>query len=137
MWADWIKTHTVTDKTSRRIQKIQALEEAGAEVLVVDAEVTNREQVKRAVAQAKQQFGAINGVIHAAGVLDDNLIQLKTAQEAGRVLAPKGRGTLLLDEYLANDPLDFFVLFSSTEYGNWRGGASRLCGGQCVPERFC
>ncbi|MAT96289.1 MAG: hypothetical protein CL608_04030 [Anaerolineaceae bacterium] len=114
MWADWIKSHSVSDKTSRRIQKIQALEAAGAEVLVVDADVTNREQVKRAVAQAKQRFGAINGVIHAAGVLDDNLIQLKTAQEAGRVLAPKARGTLLLDEYLANEPLDFFVLFSST-----------------------
>ncbi len=114
MWADWIKSHSVTDKTSRRIQKIQALEAAGAEVLVVDADITNREQVKRAVAQAKQRFGAINGVIHAAGVLDDNLIQLKTAQEAGRVLAPKARGTLLLDEYLAGEPLDFFVLFSST-----------------------
>ena len=114
MWPDWIKTHSVTDKTSRRIQKIQALEAAGAEVLVVDADITNREQVKNGVAKAKQRFGAINGVIHAAGVLDDNLIQLKTAQEAGRVLAPKARGTLLLDEYLANEPLDFFVLFSST-----------------------
>ncbi|MEZ4593251.1 MAG: SDR family NAD(P)-dependent oxidoreductase [Chloroflexota bacterium] len=114
LWTDWIKTHSVTDKTSRRIQKIEALEAAGAEVLVLDADVTNREQVKQAVALAKQRFGAINGVIHAAGVLDDNLIQLKTAQEAGRVLAPKTRGTLLLDEYLAGEPLDFFVLFSST-----------------------
>lgn len=114
MWPDWIKSHSVSDKTSRRIQKIQALEAAGAEVLVVEADITNRAQVKSGVAQAKQRFGAINGVIHAAGVLDDNLIQLKTAQEAGRVLAPKARGTLLLDEYLANEPLDFFVLFSST-----------------------
>ena len=114
MWADWIKTYSVTDKTSRRIQKIQALEATGAEVLVIDTDVTNREQVKQAIAQAKQRFGAINGVIHAAGVLDDNLIQLKTAQEASRVLAPKARGTLLLDDYLADEPLDFFVLFSST-----------------------
>ncbi|MBK7897608.1 MAG: SDR family NAD(P)-dependent oxidoreductase [Anaerolineaceae bacterium] len=114
MWPGWIKTHSVTDKTSRRIQKIQALEAAGAEVLVIDADVTNREQVKQAVALAKDRFGAIHGVIHAAGVLDDNLIQLKTAQEAGRVLAPKARGALLLDEYLADEPLDFFVLFSST-----------------------
>ena len=114
MWPEWIKTHSSSDKTSRRIQKIQALEATGAEVLVIDADVTNRAQVKQAVAQAKQRFGAINGVIHAAGVLDDNLIQLKTAQEAGRVLAPKARGTLLLDEYLADEPLDFFILFSST-----------------------
>ncbi|WP_420643165.1 SDR family NAD(P)-dependent oxidoreductase [Candidatus Leptofilum sp.] len=114
MWSDWIKNHSVTDKTSCRIQKIQALEAAGAEVLVIDADVTNREQVKQAIAQAKQRFGAINGVVHAAGVLDDNLIQLKTAQEADRVLAPKARGALLLDEYLADEPLDFFVLFSST-----------------------
>lgn len=114
MWSDWVKNHSAYDKTSRRIQKIQALEDAGAEVLVIQADVTNREQVKQAVAQAKKRFGVINGVIHAAGVLDDNLIQLKTAQEAGRVLAPKARGALLLDEYLGDEPLDFFVLFSST-----------------------
>ena len=114
MWAEWVKNHSVYDKTSRRIQKIQALEEAGADVLVINADVTNREQVKDAVDEAKRRFGAIHGVIHAAGVLDDNLIQLKTAQEAGRVLAPKARGALLLDEYLAGENLDFFVLFSST-----------------------
>ncbi|VAW36163.1 Polyketide synthase modules and related proteins [hydrothermal vent metagenome] len=114
MWPDWVKNHSAHDRTSRRIQKIQALEETGAEVLVIQADITNREQVKQAVAQAKKRFGAIDGVIHAAGVLDDNLIQLKTAQEAGRVLAPKARGALLLDEYLADEPLDFFVLFSST-----------------------
>ncbi|MCA9916753.1 MAG: SDR family NAD(P)-dependent oxidoreductase [Anaerolineales bacterium] len=114
LWPDWIKNHSVTDKTSRRLQKIQALEAAGAEVLVVEADMGSREQVQQAIAQAKQRFGVINGVIHAAGVLDDNLIQLKTAQEAGRVLAPKARGALLLDEGLAGESLDFFVLFSST-----------------------
>jgi thioesterase domain-containing protein len=39
---------------------------------------------------------------------------MKTAGAIERVLAPKVRGALLLDELLRHIPLDFFVLFSST-----------------------
>jgi acyl carrier protein len=52
-------------------------------------------------------------VLHAAGVIDDGLLQLKTDDAAAHVLAPKVRGTLALDEALADEPLDFMLLFSS------------------------
>ncbi|MEZ4644337.1 MAG: SDR family NAD(P)-dependent oxidoreductase [Chloroflexota bacterium] len=113
-WASWLETHGEFDRTSRRIRKVQALEAAGADVLVLAADVTNREQMTQAVAQTRKHFGTIHGVIHAAGVLDDGLIQLKSPQDADKVLSPKVRGALLLDELLASDNLDFFVLFSST-----------------------
>ncbi|RMG97446.1 MAG: SDR family NAD(P)-dependent oxidoreductase [Chloroflexi bacterium] len=113
-WDNWLETHSPQDKTSRRILKVRELEAAGAKVMVLAADVTNRKQMTTAVSQARQQFGQIHGLIHAAGTLDDNLIPLKTPADIERVLSPKIRGMLLLDELLADAPPDFMVLFSST-----------------------
>jgi acyl transferase domain-containing protein len=96
-----------------QIQQIQMIESLGAEVLVVQADVTNRSQMQAAVQQALARFGTIHGVIHAAGVPGIGLIPLKTAEMAAQVLAPKVMGTLVLEEVLRNIPLDFMALFSS------------------------
>jgi acyl carrier protein len=89
------------------------MEEAGAEVLVFSADVANQEQMRNVVRQVKERFGTIHGVIHSAGVPGDGVIELKTREIADEVLAPKVRGTLILEELLRNEPLDFFVLCSS------------------------
>ena len=98
---------------TRRIRAVMALEALGAEVLAVAADVTDPSQMQAAVRQARARFGAINGVLHTAGVLDDGVIQLKEEKAALAVLAPKVRGTLVLEQALAGQPLDFMVLFSS------------------------
>ncbi len=95
---------------------IARMEAAGAEVMVAAADVTNLEAMQTVVADARARFGTIHGVYHTAGVIDDGVIQLKEADSAVRVLAPKVRGTLALDGALAasgDDRLDFLVLFSS------------------------
>ncbi len=107
-----------TDATlMRRIRQVMALENKGAEVLVVAADVTNVQQLKGAIKQARERFGDIHGVLHTAGVLNDGVIQLKESQVASSVLAPKVEGTLALEAALTeaqrNKPLDFIVLFSS------------------------
>ena len=61
----------------------------------------------------EQHFGKIDGVFHAAGILDDGPLMLKTAESAARVIDPKVRGTLVLEEALRDAPLSCFVLFSS------------------------
>ncbi len=113
-WAKWLATRDPDNKISQQIRTVQELEALGAEVLVVAADVSNREQVRQLVAAAQERFGTIHGVIHAAGVLNDGLIQLKAAGDVAKVFSPKVRGTLVLDEALADVPLDFFVVFSST-----------------------
>ena len=95
------------------IRKIRALEEAGAEVLIVEADVSCLEEMRKVVELALARFGAINGVIHAAGVPGEGLMQLKTPEMAARVLAPKVNGTLVLETVLRNVELDFLALFSS------------------------
>nr|CAF05651.1 TubF protein [Archangium disciforme] len=96
-----------------RIRRLRAIEEAGGEVLPLVADVTDRERMGEVLAEVKRRHGALHGVIHAALVLEDGLMQLKTRESAGRVLASKVEGTLVLDELLRDEPLDFFVLCSS------------------------
>ncbi|NQE34940.1 type I polyketide synthase [Microcoleus asticus] len=111
--SQWLATHDDQDTISRKIRKLLEFEESGAEVLVATADVTNLEQMQVAIEIAQKQFGHIDGVIHAAGVPGGGIIQRKTREEAERILAPKVKGTLVLDLLLKDVELDFFVLFSS------------------------
>jgi 3-oxoacyl-(acyl-carrier-protein) synthase/NAD(P)-dependent dehydrogenase (short-subunit alcohol dehydrogenase family)/acyl carrier protein len=98
---------------ARAIALIRALEERGSEVLVLRADVADRESMRAAVDATLARFGALHGVIHAAGVPAAGLMQTKTAADFARVLAPKVQGARVLDEVLRPVPLDFLVLFSS------------------------
>jgi acyl transferase domain-containing protein/acyl carrier protein len=112
-WTSWVDRHDETDATAAKIRAIRWLEEAGAEVLVFSADVADSEQMVGVLAESRRRFGAINGVIHAAGVLELGIIQLKTRETAERVLRAKVRGTTVLWELLREDEPDFFFLCSS------------------------
>jgi non-ribosomal peptide synthase protein (TIGR01720 family) len=112
-WEEWLATHDQQDSISRKIQKVRSLEELAAEVEIKSADVTNREQMQSAIAQSIEKFGQINGVIHAAGIAGGGVTQLKTREMASSVLAPKVKGTLILEDIFQNINLDFLVLCSS------------------------
>lgn len=112
-WRQWLLSHDDKDRISQTIRKLQALEQLGAEILVAQADVTSLAEVSKAVIAARNRFGKIDGVFHAAGVLDDGGIQRKSRESAYRVLSPKVKGTLVLSALLENEGLDFLVLFSS------------------------
>lgn len=113
-WDAYITWKGADDPISRRIRRIRDLETAGAEVTPVAADVTDIEAMREVFDSAKQRFGAVHGVIHAAGVLHDGLIQVKNQADIEEVFAPKIHGTLVLDSIVKDFDLDFFVLFSST-----------------------
>ena len=113
-WQHWLGTHGEQDDVSRKIRKVQSIENQGAKVLVVRADVADADQMKAALAQACDQFGQIHGVIHAAGIAGDRMTMLlKKPDVAARVMAPKVVGTPLLGQLLGEIKLDFFVLCSS------------------------
>ena len=112
-WTSFLAAHDSTDATSRKIRRVQAMESLGAEVVTESADVTDHDQMKAVVARARERFGAVHGVVHAAGSIDDMLMVLKTPEAARSVIAPKVQGALVLDSVLQGAPLDFFVLFSS------------------------
>ncbi|MEU4620090.1 SDR family NAD(P)-dependent oxidoreductase [Actinoplanes sp. NPDC023801] len=83
------------------------------DVEVIEADVADPAQLRRALTLARAGDSPLRGVVHAAGVLD-NAALLEMVPDAVRaVLAPKVRGGWLLHELTADDPLDWFVLFSS------------------------
>ena len=92
------------------LQKLQAL---GSRVLYLSADVADQAAVTAMTKKARAHFGRINGVLHTAGINEDAFLLKKTAAQMERVLAPKVRGTVCLDEATAADALDFFVVFSS------------------------
>jgi acyl transferase domain-containing protein/acyl carrier protein len=112
-WDAWLASCPADDATAARIRAVRELEASRAEVLVAAADVADREQMRAVLAQARERFGPLHGVIHAAGVAGGGVIQLKTREAAEAVLAPKVRGTLVLDELLRDQPLDFLMLCSS------------------------
>ncbi len=113
-WEAWIDEHGARDATSRRLARLLELERLGAEVEVAPADVANLDQMRTVIESARARFGAIHGVFHAAGVLEDDLIALKTEAAVDRVFTPKIQGTLVLRELLGDADLDFVLLFSST-----------------------
>ena len=113
-WGKWLVAHDEQDSVSRKIRKLKELEESGAEVMVLCADVSNYEQMQEGVALVKERFGQINGVLHTAGIADyAGVIQKRSREMTETILAPKVMGTLALDNILKDVELDFFVLFSS------------------------
>lgn len=92
---------------------LRELEAAGAQVMTVQADVSDAAQVAAAVQQVRARFGAITHLVHAAGVVEDALIPMTERDSAARVLAPKVRGTLALEDALRGDALERVLLFSS------------------------
>ncbi|WP_397321395.1 SDR family oxidoreductase [Nostoc sp. UCD120] len=134
-WQQWLATHDEQDDTSRKIRKIQELEELGAEVLVKSADVANFQQMQEAMAQIQQYFGTINGVIHCAGVPDyAGMISRRTRDMTESIMAPKVKGTLVLNSLLQDVQLDFFILCSSLSSIIYRKKFSEV--GYCAANEF-
>ena len=112
-WKQWLSSHDEHNPVSTKIKNVQTLEELGAEVFILTADVSDFEQMQVAIERVRDRFGKIHGVIHAAGVADGSIIQLKTTEMAANVLNPKVKGTLVLDAVLKDEQPDFWVLFSS------------------------
>ncbi|MDN0200043.1 amino acid adenylation domain-containing protein [Streptomyces sp. S.PNR 29] len=94
------------------------IEAIGARVVPTD--VADAAAVRALIAEARRAHGAVSGVLHTAGVLRDGLLQRKDRADADAVLAAKVHGTVLLDEATRDEPLDYFVAFSSAAaaFGN-------------------
>jgi NADP-dependent 3-hydroxy acid dehydrogenase YdfG len=96
-----------------RSRKLRKLLSAGTNVLIEQADVADLEAMKSVVQKANSKFGSIDGVFHAAGVLQDSLLTNMSTKALSEVLRPKIAGTLVLDRALEVQNLDFMVLFGS------------------------
>jgi myxalamid-type polyketide synthase MxaB len=94
-------------------QKIEQIEKAGAQVLIVKSDVSDWEDASQLFLRVKDSMPPLRGIIHAAGVLDDRMLLGQSWERFSRVMAPKVAGTWNLHSLTQDLPLDFFVCFSS------------------------
>jgi acyl transferase domain-containing protein/aryl carrier-like protein/SAM-dependent methyltransferase len=93
-------------------QRLDALRRAGAAEAHYRAVDIGDRQV--APSWAEELPFTLSGIIHAAGCRSVRQFDEKSTHDINEVLRPKTVGTLLLDEMLAAQPLDFVCYFSSS-----------------------
>ncbi len=93
--------------------KIAEVERAGGRAEYFSADIRDRDALDRVYSGIKAKYPAINGVIHAAGLIEDAFILRKERDSFARVIEPKILGAMHLDALTQHEPLDFFVVFSS------------------------
>ncbi|WP_414582646.1 beta-ketoacyl synthase N-terminal-like domain-containing protein [Scytonema sp. PCC 10023] len=113
-YSQWLETHTQEDEVSRKIQKLQALSELGAEILVVRADTTNYEQMHQSL--APENIGQIHGVIYSSGIKRENIFS--SIPEIDKIefenfLEWQRCKITVLEQVLHKRKLDLCVVFSS------------------------
>jgi len=122
-WGAYAENHAADGRTSRRISRLMAMEAMGARVLVLAADVSEEASLRSAVSTAVAHFGTIHGVVHAAGSAGGCILALQSSEKVGAILKAKAAGTVLLEQTLREQNLDFMVLFSS--HASILGGVGR------------
>jgi len=92
----------------------------GVRVWALGCDVTDRSAVSALLSRIRRELPPLRGIFHAAVVLQDALIANTRSEQIREVLEPKVMGAGILHELTLNDPLDYFVLYSSATaiFGN-------------------
>ncbi|HEV8183195.1 MAG TPA: SDR family NAD(P)-dependent oxidoreductase, partial [Candidatus Angelobacter sp.] len=113
-WDQWLASHSDQEEVCRKIRKLQSVRGLGSEILLAQGDAGNLQQMQKVVNAARERFGPIQGVIHAAGrVRSMRLMQETEPADCDLHFQSKARGLLVLEQVLRQEPLDFCMLFSS------------------------
>jgi phthiocerol/phenolphthiocerol synthesis type-I polyketide synthase E len=114
-WDDPDVVAAASARARRAIAAIRRMEDAGARVHVIAADVASPAAVRTLRAEIASRCGELNGIVHAAGVAGGGMAEVRDRGAAEDVLRPKIAGTLALRDAFGDQPLDFVVLCSSVE----------------------
>ncbi|MGE5695635.1 MAG: SDR family oxidoreductase [Candidatus Sericytochromatia bacterium] len=101
-----------TDPSDEQCSSLADLK-ARAEIVAVRGDVASPGVAERLVAAAEETGLSLRGVVHAAAVIDDDLVVDLSRESLERVWTPKAVGALRMHEATAGRPLDWWVGFSS------------------------
>ena len=102
----------ITGRKAKKLKKDAG--KNGNRILYRQIDINDYESVKSLLDEIYASYQRVDGIIHAAGVLADSFIHNKNVNEITSVLSPKVNGCLNIDRAIANRPLGFLALFSST-----------------------
>jgi acyl transferase domain-containing protein/NADPH:quinone reductase-like Zn-dependent oxidoreductase/NADP-dependent 3-hydroxy acid dehydrogenase YdfG len=97
------KTKAVLDELTR----------GGTRIAIEACDVSDELQLATSLDRISRSMPPLRGVVHAAGVLDDGVLEQQTWPRFAAVMAPKVRGAWNLHRLTLSADLDFFVMFSS------------------------
>jgi polyketide synthase 12/myxalamid-type polyketide synthase MxaB len=92
---------------------LEELEGAGVTVVTRQADVSVRRDLRRVFDLVRSSMPPLKGIMHAAGLLDDDGVLQQQWSRFKKVMDPKVRGALHLQEMTQEMDLDWLVLFSS------------------------
>jgi epothilone polyketide synthase D len=94
-------------------EKVAALEALGARVTVAAVDLGDAAAMRALFDQIDASMPPLRVVVQAAGVVHGAALGALSAEQLQQVLAPKVRGTLVLEALTAGRELDAFICFSS------------------------
>lgn len=92
---------------------IDELEATGAQIKVAGFDATSRDAWVKFAAEVRRDLPPLAGIINGAVVLQDQFFLEMDINTFNGTLKPKVDSTIHLDDVFRDDPLDFFLVFSS------------------------
>jgi amino acid adenylation domain-containing protein len=135
-WSRYLAAPGSDPVVVEKIRQLQEFEQYGCQVHVFSADIVNRTQLESVIKNVHRNLGPINGVFHAAGLPDGEMIQLRSRAASQKILDPKVTGTWRLMEILRPLEVDFMVLFSSINAVTAPVGQVAYCSGNVFMDTF-
>ncbi|WP_017603282.1 type I polyketide synthase [Nocardiopsis alkaliphila] len=95
------------------IDAVLALEALGVTVRVLSLDISDAEAATAALDPSALGLPPIRGVVHAAGVVSDALVDKTDLRDLRTTFGPKVGGAMVLHRLFPPGTLDFFTMFSS------------------------
>ncbi len=115
-WQKCVELQTESEPVLAKIERLKQMERYGAQILVLEADVSNEHQMEAAVEQVEDHFGQINGIFHLAGEINEtsfHKINTLTAEVCERLFKPKVNGAFVLENIFKAKQVSFIMMFSS------------------------
>ncbi|WP_394849113.1 SDR family NAD(P)-dependent oxidoreductase [Pendulispora brunnea] len=116
--------------------QLRGLERRASEIRYRAVDVSDAAAVQRCIEEICTEYGRLDGVLHAAGQIQDAFIIHKSAEALRAVMAPKVLGAIHLDRATRGCDLDFLVLFSSGAGATGSVGQSDYATANAFLDRF-
>jgi len=110
--SDW-QNADLDDRVKERVEFVQGLEDKGVTVNVDALDFADEGAVNHYFTENSDRIKEVRGVISALGIVKDMYISQMPKDVFDEVYETKVVSNWLLHQYFENQPLDFFVLFSS------------------------
>ena len=124
------------DGDSETRQRLERWRLEGLRVDVINGDIANSEIISRINSFLEQSNQTLSGIIHAAGVLMDGAVHSIGREEWDSVIRPKLIGAWHLHQLSLNNPVDFFILFSSASAVLGSPGQSHYAAANAALDTF-